>query len=122
MLKDEIEIRFNNPVDREFAEVLENYVITLANESEEDLKELGGYVIVERDGYTVTLVVPGLNKDEHKSIRIAELKDKDGKRILGVEKHDLDKLYKGLVKEAVIVVKEAKALGADFEKEKSSSY
>lgn len=112
--EDEIEIRFNNPVDREFAEVLENYVFTLANEREEDLKELGGYVIVEKDGYTVTLVVPGLNKDEHKSIRIAELKDKDGKRIEAVASHDLDKLFGPLVARAEKAIAKA---GTNFEDE-----
>ena len=111
---DEIEIRFNNPVDREFAEVLENYVIILANESEADLKELGGYVIVENDGYTVTLVVPGLNKDEHKSIRIAELKDKDGKRIEKVASHNLDELFGPLVTRAEKAIEKA---GTNFKDE-----
>jgi len=81
----EIAISFNKPVDREIAEDPTNYLFTHVNGvTKHDVKDLGGDIIVERDGKTVTLVLPGFKakKASYKTLEVLQsIKDIYGGRL-----------------------------------------
>lgn len=74
-IETEIAITFNLPVDRVKAENPANYLFK-KDTTIKDLEDLEGRVIVERSGYTVTLVIPEFKSTKFDTLEILEtLKD-----------------------------------------------
>ncbi|NLY46414.1 MAG: hypothetical protein GX053_10590 [Tissierella sp.] len=69
----EFEIAFSHEVDLDAALDAKNFIFRNAAGDEEDLDELDGYVIVERNGKTVTLVVPETLTDLEKDFSEIEI-------------------------------------------------
>lgn len=65
----EIEIKFNLPVDRVKAEDLTNYIFRGTNVVK-DVEDLKGEIIVERNGETVTLVLPEFDASKYDTLEI----------------------------------------------------
>lgn len=81
----EIAISFNKAVDRELAENLTNYLFTAKNGVKYDVKQLDGDIIVERDGKTVTIVLPGFKakKANYTTLEVLQsIKDIYGARLI----------------------------------------
>ncbi|SHD76231.1 hypothetical protein [Schnuerera ultunensis] len=79
----EISIYFNRPVDRVRAEDETNYLFRKsATGKPSDISDLDGQIIVERDGKTVTLVLPEFEDAGYKYLEVlAAIRDKDGVKL-----------------------------------------
>ncbi|MSU00620.1 hypothetical protein [Tissierella pigra] len=99
--KTEITIAFNKAVDRTLAEDPTNYIFKHENGARQDVRDLKGEIITERNGKDVTLVLPEFNIDKYDELRILDtLKDKDGTRLNATVTHLFGVNFAGLVEKA----------------------
>lgn len=87
----ELTIYFNKPVDKDIAENPTNYFFIYDDGSKDDLADLGGRAIAERDGLTVSLQIPFFNEKDVVLEILPTLKDVAGVKISGARFYDFNK-------------------------------